>query len=239
MAPKEYPSFTLPTLRSGVQVSSSDPAASQQAAASIVNDFASQLNALLLDNDKPDLSTLFHPEAWLRDSLAMTWDLRTIQGRGAIAQHFKDHNAKVHLRNIEPRKVGSGEAFTPAIVRPAPSVEWVQSMFTFETNIGSGKGLVRLVEAENTGWQIYMISLILQEFADFPEQTYANRPHGGDNSSREGPVGGAWKEFREKQQQFLNENPTTLIVGAGELHLDFVHPWVCVDVDLLARSGRS
>jgi hypothetical protein len=216
MPAKEYPSFTLPTLRSGVQ--SPDSAASQQAAASIVNDWASQLNALLLDNDRPDVSSLFHPDGWLRDNLTMTWDFRTLHGRGAIAQHFKDHNAKVHLRNIEPRKAGSGEAYTPQVIRAAPNVEWVQSMFTYETSAGTGKGLVRLVEGENGGWQIYIMSLILQEFETFPERTFENRPHGGDNSSREGPVGGAWKEFREKQQQFLNENPTTLIVGAGMYH---------------------
>ena len=95
-------------------------------------------------------------------------------------------------------------------------------MFTFETNTGSGQGLVRLVEGENGGWEIYIMSLILQGFDSFPERTLKNRPYGGDNSSREGPVGGAWKEFREKQQQFLNENPTTLIVGGGKRR-----PW-CV-----------
>ncbi|KAK0389521.1 hypothetical protein NLU13_3096 [Sarocladium strictum] len=219
MTAKEYPSFTLPTLRSGVE-EPSDSHASRQAAASIVNDWASQFNALLLHNDRPDVSALFHPEGWLRDSLTMTWDLRTLHGRASITQHFKDNNAKVHLRNIEPRKVGSGQAYAPEVVRAAPDVEWVQSMFTFETSTGTGKGLVRLVQGDNGGWQIYIMSLIFQEFDTFPERTWANRPHGGDNSSREGPAGAAWKEFREKQQQFLNENPTTLIVGAGQAGLD-------------------
>jgi hypothetical protein len=217
MSFKEFPSFTLPALRSGIPKSADDPTSSRRAAV-VIQDWAQQLNTLLADTTGLEIGTLFHPEAWLRDTLALSWDLRTVQGRDSIAKYISGHNGRARLRNIQPRETHRGDAYAPEVKRVAPGVEWVQSMFTFETNVGSGKGLVRLVQGTEPGkWEIYLMSLILQELVHFPERTLANRPHGGSNSLREGPVGGAWKEFREKQQRFLNDNPTTLIVGAGML----------------------
>ena len=108
MASSEFPAFTFPSLSSGIPAS--DSASSKQAAASqIVEDWAHQLNTELLDSDAPNLSSLLHPEAWLRDCLATTWDFRTIKGRAAIVQHFKDHNDKARVQNIQPRKIGTGD----------------------------------------------------------------------------------------------------------------------------------
>lgn len=212
---KEYPAITLPPLTSGIK-SFATPQERRAAAAAVVEDWAGRFNALLDESYTPDLTTLFHSDAWLRDTLALSWDFRTIKGREAIFQFVSENHKLAQLGRIVPRKQGNGEAYAPDVVQVAPGVEWVQSMFTFETAAGTGKGIVRLVAGEDGKWQAYMMSLILQQLSRFPESIHKNRPNGGSNSLREGEAGGRWKEFREKQQKFMNDNPTVLIVGAGK-----------------------
>jgi hypothetical protein len=62
-------------------------------------------------------------------------------------------------------------------------------MFDFETNVGRGAGVVRLVCDEGT-WKEYMMYTALQELKGFEESVGVRRVHGGSNSL----IGGTgWK----------------------------------------------
>jgi cation diffusion facilitator CzcD-associated flavoprotein CzcO len=93
-------------------------------------------------------------------------------------------------------------------------------MFTFETHVGTGKGMVRLVCLPNGIWKAHMIYTALQELHAAKEIAGYHRPHGGNNSLKGGAAEGNWYERRECQKEFLDEQPAVLIVGAGQSGLD-------------------
>jgi len=93
-------------------------------------------------------------------------------------------------------------------------------MFSFETKVGTGKGMVRLVCLPNGAWMAHMIYTALQELHCAKEIAGYNRPHGGNNSLKGGAVEGNWYERREHKKEFLDEQPAVLIVGAGQSGLN-------------------
>lgn len=93
-------------------------------------------------------------------------------------------------------------------------------MFSFETKVGTGKGMVRLVCLPNGIWKAHMIYTALQELHSAKEIAGYHRPHGGNNSLKGGAIEGNWYERRERQKEFLDEQPAVLIVGAGQSGLN-------------------
>jgi hypothetical protein len=93
-------------------------------------------------------------------------------------------------------------------------------MFSFETKVGTGKGMIRLVCLPNGAWMAHMIYTALQELHCAKEIAGYNRPHGGNNSLKGGAVEGNWYERRERKKEFLDEQPSVLIVGAGQSGLN-------------------
>jgi hypothetical protein len=93
-------------------------------------------------------------------------------------------------------------------------------MFSFETKVGTGKGMIRLVCLPNGAWVAHMIYTALQELHSAKEIAGYNRPHGGNNSLKGGAVEGNWYERRERQKEFLDEQPAVLIIGAGQSGLN-------------------
>ena len=87
-------------------------------------------------------------------------------------------------------------------------------MFSFETNVGTGKGMIRLVCLPNGAWMAHMIYTALQELHSAKEIAGYNRPHGGNNSLKGGAVEGNWYERRERKK----ERPTTSCEEIDERH---------------------
>ena len=158
------------------------------------------------------LSTLFVKDAWIRDFLAVSWDFRTIRGRDKL-RHYLESNL-VHapggISNLRARERG---AFKPCFKMPSPGLQWIESMFSFETRHGRGKGMLRLVmdPDDHDKWKCYLINLTLQELKGHEEKLGLDRPLGYVN-----PAGGNWQERRERQRDFAQEDPVVLVVGAGE-----------------------
>jgi heterodisulfide reductase subunit A-like polyferredoxin len=92
-------------------------------------------------------------------------------------------------------------------------------MFDFETRVGRGTGMVRLGQDGGGEWKGYMMYTSLQELKGFEEENGARRPHGGSNSLVGGVVTGNWRERREKQREFVDGDPTVLVIGAGQAGL--------------------
>lgn len=194
-------SIKLPTFR---EPFSKTPEYAREVIAGWVDKF----NQLLTNGDLAELPSLFRSDAWIRDFLSLSWDFRTIQGLHRISGYFQENLRQTGLRNIEPRETG---AFAPAFRTVAPGVHWVDSMFDFENDVGRGKGVVRLVEEEDNVWKAYMINFTLQELKNVEEKAGINRPTG-----KVDPKGGNWKERRDREREFLDEDPAVLVVGAGE-----------------------
>ena len=96
-------------------------------------------------------------------------------------------------------------------------LEWVESMFDFETKTGCGSGMLRIVQGADGIWKGYMMYTVLKELKGAEEIAGYRRPHGGNNSLLGGAIEGNWQERRHRQHEFLDEEPQVLIVGAGML----------------------
>ncbi|KAF7548129.1 hypothetical protein G7Z17_g7272 [Cylindrodendrum hubeiense] len=181
-------------------------------ARTVVDQWVNTFEKTLKDGSEAEIATLFHSDAWIRDLLGFSWDYRAIQSSTEIAKHLKQNYEAVKLGNIRPRTKG---AFQPEFKSLTPDVHWVQSMFEFETAIGKGRGMLRLVTADDNSWKCYLINFTLEELKGYEEASGLRRPHGYVD-----PRYGTWGERRERQKEFLDEDPVVLVIGAGHSGLD-------------------
>ncbi|WP_216653599.1 NAD(P)/FAD-dependent oxidoreductase [Nocardioides sp. zg-DK7169] len=164
---------------------------------------------------------LFHDDAWWRDLLALTWDLRTAHGHAALAERISDG----------PRV---GEV-SLALAGPATLVEagrepWVQAMFELSTPVARGRGVLRLVERDGV-WKAWTLLTAMDALVDHEELTGVRRPMGGaqgaDRTAR------SWSEARRRQEEFEDGEPAVLVVGAGHGGLGLAARLGCLGVPTL------
>ncbi|KAI4716423.1 putative flavin-containing monooxygenase YUCCA3 [Aureobasidium sp. EXF-10727] len=180
----------------------------------IAQSWLDRFSTVLSSGDASHLSTVLHQDSWWRDHVALSWDLRTLHGLSAITSFLSPIISSV---NLHPLCLASDhEAYPPSVVNPLPDLNWIQSIFTFETSTGRGRGFLRLAQAEDGDWRAHMLYTALDEIKGHEEITGARRSHGGQNSS----LGGNWFERRQKTYDFTDEEPTALIIGAGQAGLN-------------------
>jgi hypothetical protein len=56
------------------------------------------------------------------------------------------------------------------LIRPYPDIVWIEAMFTFETRIGLGSGIFRLIPQKDGGWKAHCVFTNLEDLKDFPEK---------------------------------------------------------------------
>lgn len=183
----------------------------------IISKWLSAFESTLASGKASELTGLIHEDGWWRDQLAVDWEFHTKRGVKNIIDFVDPRLAKVGFRNFKAYETGQ---FAPKTAKPIDDLEWVESMFSFETEVGTGKGMVRLVCLPNGAWMAHMIYTALQELHSAKEIAGFNRPHGGNNSLKGGAVEGNWYERRQRQKEFLDEQPAVLIVGAGQAGLN-------------------
>lgn len=160
------------------------------------------------------IASLFHQESWWRDMLALDWDMRTLHGAAEISNFLGAHQSKARLSAFRAQEQGK---FQPRWENVVDDLGWVSSMFFFETACGKGTGMVRLTQGNDGHWKAYAMYTSLQELKGAEEPLGKRRPEGTTESMPGGLAGGTWIERRERQKEFLDADPTVLVVGAGEL----------------------
>jgi hypothetical protein len=92
-----------------------------------------------------------HISAYWRDVLALTWNFRSFESTTNIRKFLNDRLAGAEMKNVRLVEPGSGEegfhaqALPPNLQKPGPDLAWIQLMFMFDTKVGGGQGVVRLV----------------------------------------------------------------------------------------------
>lgn len=201
----------------------------------IAQTWLDKFSKVIAHGELSQLHTIFHQESWWRDHLGLSWDFHTVHGLPNITGFLQGNlpNAKLsHFKLVDYGK------FIPAAVNPVPDLEWVEAMFTFETHVGQGKGMLRLVEGQDAVYRCYMFYTALQELKGVTETVGYNRPHGGDNSLGSGPTKGNWLERRQRTIKFLTEEPEVLIIGAGKLSTPRCRDVVCLILAILTCSKQ-
>ncbi|KAI9573940.1 FAD/NAD(P)-binding domain-containing protein [Boletus coccyginus] len=197
------PSRTLPTLHSLGSVI--DPSLDVQ---TVVNDWFAKFAKAIGLKDVPAIVDLFLDNCFWRDMLALTWDFRTFEGRNALYKFLKDQ-----LSVFSPRSdTFSLQYDSIELQRPYEDIAWIQAFFNFDTNVGHASGVLRLVPLPDGAWKAYVVYTNLEDLKGFPERIGSLRNFE--------PNHGKWTAKREREREFLDEEPTVIVVGGGQSGLE-------------------
>src|SRR5262249_36183819 len=114
--------------------------------ATIAERWLTQFEAALAAPSSASLAMLFHADSHWRDVLALTWQIKTVDGSDAIVPELATHAGRVcptgfrvDQHRAAPRNVGR------------VGVDAIEAIFSFETTQGRGSGVLRLTPDANDG----------------------------------------------------------------------------------------
>jgi len=185
------------------------------------------------------LKTLFHPDSYWRDVLALSWNLQTINGADAILRELKADAGRAQPAGFRidpdraaPRRVSRAGTHT------------IEAIFKFETAEGRGSGILRLIPDADDGNRLKAWTLLtaLDELKGFEEQQGISRPR-GQSYSRDfrGPN---WLDLRKAAAEYTERDPDVLVVGGGQAGLSIAARCEQLQIDTLivdreARIGDN
>lgn len=175
----------------------------------IATAFLDRFGAAIDRADRTALAPLLAEDAWWRDLLVLSADLRTKRGREAVLDWVVDR-----LRGAELRIEGFDGRIAPTTVVDDDGYRFVQFGITLRTGRGRGRGVVRLRQQEgDEEWRAWNVLLALQELDGHEERVGPARPRGVLHGEDRGPN---WLRAREREQADAGREADVAIVGAGQ-----------------------
>src|ERR1700748_2727080 len=110
------------------------------------DDWLAQFDDALARADDGLLKTLFHPDSYWRDVLALSWNIQTINGAGAILNELRLHASRAAPRGFV---IAPDRAAPRRVTRAGTSA--IEAIFKFETAQGRGDGIIRLIPDADDG----------------------------------------------------------------------------------------
>ncbi len=207
--------------------------------ATAVENWLAQFETALAEPDDILLKTLFHPNSYWRDALALSWNIQTMNGADAILRELKAHAGRARPSGfcIDPHRAA------PRKVTRAGTTA-VEAIFKFDTAIGRGDGILRLIPdaADGNRLKAWTLLTALEELKGFEEQLGTARPR-GQAYSRDfrGPN---WLDLRKAAAEYTDRDPDVLVVGGGQAGLAIAARLKQLQVDTLivdreARVGDN
>ncbi|MCA1501266.1 MULTISPECIES: NAD(P)/FAD-dependent oxidoreductase [unclassified Bradyrhizobium] len=177
--------------------------------------------------DPATLGPLFLADGFWRDVLALSWNLQTIAGRDAIAQELAARAPKAAPSNF---KIAPNRAPPRWVTRAGTNN--IEAIFNFETALGRGSGIVRLIpDGPDDSLKAWTLLTALDELKGFEEQLGTSRPR-GQAYSRDfrGPN---WLDQRNAARAYADHDPAVLVVGGGQAGLAIAARLKQLNVDTL------
>ena len=190
----------------------------------LVARWLSELDRALQRESRAAVASLIAADGHWRDLLAFTWSITPKQGAEEIAALMvgKQPTAKVRGFTI-------AEGRTPPRHVQRAGVDVIEGIFQFETTIGRGFGVVRLLA--NDPGKAFQLMTSLHELKGFEEKIGKRRPTGEAFSRNFG--GTNWTEQRIAAQAYTDREPVVLIVGGGQAGLSLAATLGRIGVDTL------
>jgi hypothetical protein len=187
-----------------------------------------QFEKALTKADETRLEALFHPDSHWRDVLALTWRIRTVDGRKAIAAEIKAHAGRVRPRDF---KLDPQRTAPRTVTRAGQSA--IEAIFRFETAEGRGSGVLRLIPDPADGDTLIAWTLLsaLDELKGFEEQVGRSRPRG--KAYARDFRGPNWLDVRRTDAQYDDRDPAVIVVGGGQAGLSIAARLKQLQVDTL------
>lgn len=159
------------------------------------------LNAALSAGDIGAVKDLFVTDSYWRDLVAVTWNLKTVEGPEGVADMLTAQLEHTQPSNFE---LQAGEM-------PAEEGGVTTAWVTFETKAGRGWGLMRLKDD-----RIWTLLTALQELKGYEENRGKRRPMGAEHGAQKNRS--SWLERKQAEEASLgyDTQPYTVIVGGGQ-----------------------
>ena len=195
-----------------------------QSEAALVEQWLGRLDAALQRKSASALAALFVADGHWRDLLAFTWFITPCHGAEQIGSLMaaKQGAARVHGLAIAQGRM------PPRRVQRA-GVDVIEEIIQFETGVGRGFCVVRLVAAEPS--KAFQLMTGLHELKGFEEKIGKRRPTGEAYSRNFGGMN--WTEQRAAEQAYTDREPTVLIAGGGQAGLSLAATLGRIGVDTL------
>ncbi|KAK4701397.1 hypothetical protein P7C70_g4838, partial [Phenoliferia sp. Uapishka_3] len=174
--------------------------------AAIASAWCDKMQAAFTSKSMHAIVGLFTPDGWWRDILNIDFDFNSLK-----TSEIRSHLTKFGIPALKELKVTK-----PHDAAWVEAAGWIQAFLTYETDVGRGKGYVRLRESVkgNGDWKAYTFFTAFWEIKGHEEFAYERRPLGADHG--EHALRKNWLERREHAVKFEEDDPTVLIIGGGQ-----------------------
>ena len=184
--------------------------------------------AALQTRDAAAAADLFLPDGHWRDVLAFTWTIASVTGRSAIEARLRDT-----LARAQPDDFRIPARRTPPRWVTRAGTKSIEIIFEFETALGAGQGVVRLVPdpAQPSRLRAWTLVTTLQELRGH-EEAFKRRAAGADDNARD--FGGEnWLDRLNEARAYADRDPTVIVVGGGQAGLSIAARLHQLGVDTL------
>jgi cation diffusion facilitator CzcD-associated flavoprotein CzcO len=204
-----------------------------------VANWLTEFEQALAAADTSGLRALFHADSYWRDVLALSWRIKTLNGRDAIL-----HDLPTDVQAAAPCGFALATDRAPPRWVTHAGTTSIEAIFKFETAQGRGSGMIRLIPDAADGDRLKTWTLLtaLDELKGFEEPIGARRPR-GQAYSRDfrGPN---WLDTRNAANAYADRDPTVLVVGGGQAGLSIAARLKMLQIDTLivdreARIGDN
>jgi putative flavoprotein involved in K+ transport len=167
--------------------------------AAAVDQWLSRFDQALTQGDSAAAAELFGEPSFWRDLVSFTWNIKTVEGRAGVREML-DHT----LAHTKPRGWRTTEEPTEA---DGVTDAWI----AFETEIGRGRGHLRLIDGK--AWTLLTT---LDELKGHEQSAGSTRPKGVQHGAN--PDRRTWLEERghEAEELGYETQPYVLIIGGGQ-----------------------
>jgi len=203
----------------------------RMAAPAEAQSWLARFDTALQKQDAAAAAALFLPDGLWRDVLAFTWNIQTMTGRPAIEATLRETLARTQPKDfhIPPKRT------LPRWVTRA-GTECIEAILEFETALGPGHGILRLVADSQGQLAAWTLNTNLHELRGYEEDFKRRakpdsiRDFGAEN----------WRDRLAKARSFADHDPAVLVVGGGQAGLSIAARLHQLGVDTLIvdRHGR-
>lgn len=197
----------------------------------VASTFLEAFNDAITKQNYAALASLFIEDGYWRDHLALSWKFRTVQGRASILDFLTQcagSNNGFRLKKVTVDQSSELRSPKATPIDDAGQVLGIQFFITFETTLGTGQGIARLVDVGDGQWKLFTFYIRLEELKGHEEATNQRRSKGVEHGGKPGRKN--WAERRALSAEFQDgDEPAVLILG--KLYTTspasiFANPWM-------------
>ncbi|WP_103383919.1 NAD(P)/FAD-dependent oxidoreductase [Pseudonocardia dioxanivorans] len=168
-------------------------------AATATDQWLTAFQKALTARDVDAAAALFADESFWRDIVSFTWNITTVEGPAGVADMLR-----ATLDDVEPAGFRATE-------EPAEADGVITAWIAFETKVGRGSGLLRLIDGK-----AFTLLTTLDELKGHEEPAGVRRSNGVQHGAFRDRV--TWAESREQEATELGYTvqPEVVIVGGGQ-----------------------